>query len=334
VFNVSRWSIANPVPSILLFIMLTVAGLLGFRAMKIQQFPDIDLPMVSVTASLPGAAPAQMETEVARRIENALASAQGLKHLYTKVQDGVATVTAEFRLEKPTQEAVDDVRDAVSRMRSDLPADLRDPVIAKMDLAGTPVLSYTVASDRADEEALSWFVDNDGQPSACWRCAAWARSRASAAPTARCRWSWTRPHAGAGRHGGRAVAPVEERAAGGGRRPRPARRRRAVGAHHRHRADGRRAGGAGDPAGRRPPLRLDQVATVSATRWPSGAAAPPERQAGGGLRGGAGARRRRGRRARRRARGAGRAEGAPRATSRSPRPSTSSTRCRRTSTAR
>jgi multidrug efflux pump subunit AcrB len=160
VFNVSRWSIANPVPSILLFIMLTAAGLLGFRAMKIQQFPDIDLPMVSVTASLPGAAPAQMETEVARRIENALASAQGLKHLYTKVQDGVATVTAEFRLEKPTQEAVDDVRDAVSRIRSELPADLRDPVVAKLNLAGTAVLSYTVASASLDEEALSWYVDN------------------------------------------------------------------------------------------------------------------------------------------------------------------------------
>ncbi len=159
-FNVSRWSIANPVPSILLFIMLTAAGLLGFRAMKIQQFPDIDLPMVSVTASLPGAAPAQMETEVARRIENALASAQGLKHLYTKVQDGVATVTAEFRLEKPTQEAVDDVRDAVSRIRSELPADLRDPVVAKLNLAGTAVLSYTVASRSLDEEALSWYVDN------------------------------------------------------------------------------------------------------------------------------------------------------------------------------
>jgi hypothetical protein len=140
--------------------MLTAAGLLGFRAMKIQQFPDIDLPMVSVTASLPGAAPAQMETEVARKIENALASAQGLKHLYTKVQDGVATVTAEFRLEKPTQEAVDDVRDAVSRVRSELPADLRDPVVAKLNLAGTAVLSYTVASASLDEEALSWYVDN------------------------------------------------------------------------------------------------------------------------------------------------------------------------------
>ena len=159
-FNVSRWSIANPVPAILLFIMLTVAGLLGFRAMKIQNFPDIELPTILVTASLPGTAPAQMETEVARKIENALATIQGLKHVYAKVQDGSATLTAEFRLEKPLQEALDDVRDAVARVRADLPADLRDPVITKMNLSGSPILTYTVSSSSMDDEALSWFVDN------------------------------------------------------------------------------------------------------------------------------------------------------------------------------
>jgi multidrug efflux pump subunit AcrB len=158
--NVSSWSIRNPTPSILLFVMLTLAGLMGFRAMKIQNFPDIDLPMVTVTASLPGASPAQLETEVARKIENSLATIQGIKHIYATIQDGTATLTAEFRLEKPTQEAVDDVRDAVSRVRSDLPADLRDPVIKKVDLAGTPILTYTVASKKMDDEALSWFVDN------------------------------------------------------------------------------------------------------------------------------------------------------------------------------
>ena len=157
--NVSAWCIKNPIPSVLFFIMLTLAGLLGFRAMKIQNFPDIDLPTVTVTASLPGASPAQLETEVARKIENSMATLQGVKHIYTKVQDGVATVTVEFRLEKPTQEAVDDVRDAVSRVRSDLPGDLRDPVISKMNLAGVPILTYTVASKRMDDEALSWFVD-------------------------------------------------------------------------------------------------------------------------------------------------------------------------------
>ena len=158
--NVSSWSIRNPTPSILLFIMLTLAGLFGFRAMKIQNFMDIDLPMVNVTAALPGASPAQLETDVARKIENSLATVQGVKHIYTTLTDGVATIMVEFRLEKPTQEAVDDVRDAVSRVRADLPSDLRDPVIKKVDLAGTPILTYTVASDRMDDEALSWFVDN------------------------------------------------------------------------------------------------------------------------------------------------------------------------------
>ena len=159
-FNVSAWSIRKPVPSVLLFIMLTIVGLMSFRAMKIQQFPDIDLPTITVTASLPGASPAQLETEVARKIENSIATLQGVKHIYTKVQDGSASITTEFRLEKPTQEALDDVRDAVQRIRSDLPGDLRDPVINKMELSGAPILTYTVASQRMDDEALSWFVDN------------------------------------------------------------------------------------------------------------------------------------------------------------------------------
>ena len=158
--NVSAWSIRNPIPAVLMFVMLTLAGLVAFKAMKIQQFMDVDLPTVTVTATLPGAAPAQMETEVARKIENAVATLQGVKHIYTKVQDGTAIVDVEFRLEKPTQEALDDVRDAVSRIRADLPGDLKDPVISKMNLAGAPILTYTIASTRMDDEALSWFVDN------------------------------------------------------------------------------------------------------------------------------------------------------------------------------
>ncbi len=158
--NVSAWSIRNPTPAILLFVMLTLLGVMAFRAMKVQQFMDIDLPMVTVTASLPGAAPAQMETEVARKIENSVATLQGIKHMYTRVQDGTVTIDVEFRLEKQTQEAVDDVRDAISRIRADLPGDLKDPVISRVNLAGMPILTYTVSSSRMDDEALSWFVDN------------------------------------------------------------------------------------------------------------------------------------------------------------------------------
>jgi multidrug efflux pump subunit AcrB len=166
--NVSSWSIRNPIPAVMLFVLLTFGGLLSFNAMKVQNFPDIDLPTVSVTASLPGAAPAQLETDVARKLEDSLATLQGLKHIYTKVQDGAVTITAEFRLEKPVQEAVDDVRSAVARVRSDLPGDLREPIVTKMDLAGQPVLAYTISSvpkgssgSGMDEEALSWFVDNE-----------------------------------------------------------------------------------------------------------------------------------------------------------------------------
>ena len=159
--NVSSWSIKNPIPAVMLFVMLTFAGLLSFNAMKVQNFPDIDLPTVTVTASLPGAAPAQLETEVARKLENSIATVQGLKHIYTSVSDGAVTVTAEFRLEKPVQEAVDDVRSAVARVRSDLPGDVRDPIVNKMDMAAQPVLAFTIKSNKLDAEALSWFVDND-----------------------------------------------------------------------------------------------------------------------------------------------------------------------------
>jgi multidrug efflux pump subunit AcrB len=158
--NVSSWSIRNPTPSVLLFILLTFAGAMGFWKMKVQNFPDVDLPMVAVSAELPGASPAQLENDVARRIEDSLATVQGIKHIQSTLTDGNADFTVEFRLGKPPQEALDDVRDAVSRVRADLPADLRDPVIRKIEIAGTPILTYTVSATGLDEEALSWFVDN------------------------------------------------------------------------------------------------------------------------------------------------------------------------------
>ena len=158
--NLSAWSIRNPIPAVMLFVLLTLAGLLSFRAMKVQNFPDMDLPVVMVTAVLPGAAPGQLESDVARKIENAIATTQGLKHITTTLTDGVATIAAEYQLEKPVQEAVDDVRSAVSRVRADLPADLRDPIVAKLELSAQPILAFAIASKRMDDEALSWFVDD------------------------------------------------------------------------------------------------------------------------------------------------------------------------------
>ena len=157
--NVSAWSIRNPVPSLVLFVLLSLAGMLAFKSMKVQNFPDLDLPTIMVTATLPGASPGQMETEVARKIENAVVSVQGLKNIYTKVQDGTVLVSCEFRIEKPVQEALDEIRSAVNGVRTDLPAALLEPSIRKLDFAGAPVLAFTIASDNMDAEGLSWFVD-------------------------------------------------------------------------------------------------------------------------------------------------------------------------------
>lgn len=158
--NLSSWSIKNPIPAAMIFVLLTLAGLFAFKQMKVQNFPDMDLPIVIVTAALPGASPAQLENDVARKVENSIATLQGIKHVTSTLTDGAATIAAEFVLEKPIQEAVDDVRSAVSRVRSDMPADLRDPIVTKLDLASQPILAFAIASERLDEEALSWFVDD------------------------------------------------------------------------------------------------------------------------------------------------------------------------------
>ncbi|NOS98276.1 MAG: efflux RND transporter permease subunit [Methylotenera sp.] len=158
--NISSWSIKNPVPALILFILLCLAGSMSFNSMKVQNFPDLDLPTVTVSAALPGASPDQLETQVARKIENSIAKLQGLRHISTTIQDGSVSITAEFRLEKSVQEAVDDVRSAVSEVRADLPNNLREPIVSKLNVAGSPILAFTIASNRMDAEALSWFVDD------------------------------------------------------------------------------------------------------------------------------------------------------------------------------
>ena len=159
--NFSAWSIRNPVPSLMLFLLLTLGGLFSFHQMKVQNFPDVEIPTVIVTAAQPGATPGQLENEVARKLENSLATVQGVKHINTTIVDGAVTLMVEFRLEKEIQEAVDDTRSAIARVRADLPEALREPIVSKLDFASMPVLAYTVAAPRMDAAELSWYVDND-----------------------------------------------------------------------------------------------------------------------------------------------------------------------------
>ncbi|HSI60724.1 MAG TPA: efflux RND transporter permease subunit [Ideonella sp.] len=158
--NFATWSIRNPIPVLLLFALLALAGLRGFQQLSIQNLPDLDLPTVSITLSQPGAAPAQLEAEVARKVENSLATLAGLKHTRTAITDGQVQIQAEFVLEKKLSDALIETKDAVDRVRSDLPAELLQPAVSAVVVRGAPMLTYAIASTRLDEEALSWFVDD------------------------------------------------------------------------------------------------------------------------------------------------------------------------------
>lgn len=159
--NFSALSIRNPVPAVLLFILLTAGGLLAFSRLAIQNFPDMVLPTVQVSATLEGAAPAQLETEVARKIEDRLASLRLLDHITTTITDGVVSINVSFQLEKDSQEALNEVRNAVDSASSDLPSAMQTPSVTNVTVQGSPLVTYALRSVRLDETELSWFVDNE-----------------------------------------------------------------------------------------------------------------------------------------------------------------------------
>ncbi|MDT4289291.1 efflux RND transporter permease subunit [Methylomonas sp. MO1] len=157
----ASWSIRNPIPSILLFILLSLAGLRGLQQLSIQSLPDLDLPSVIVKLNQPGAAPAQLETEVARKVEDSIATLSGLKHIRTSITDGLVQINVEFILEKKLSDALIETKDAVDRVRSDLPTSVLQPSISAVTVGGAPILTYAIASTKLDEEALSWRVDDN-----------------------------------------------------------------------------------------------------------------------------------------------------------------------------
>lgn len=159
--NFSAWSIRNPVPAILLFVVLTFLGLVSFQKLGIQNFPDMDLPTINVNASLEGASPSQLETEVARKLEDQIAALSGVEHITTTITDGAVAISVQFRLETNSEEALNQVRNAVDSAKAELPAEMQSPTVSKLTTSGGAIVTYTVRSDRMAEEPLSWFVDSE-----------------------------------------------------------------------------------------------------------------------------------------------------------------------------
>ncbi|MDH4105694.1 MAG: efflux RND transporter permease subunit [Gammaproteobacteria bacterium] len=159
--SLASWSVRNPIPTTLLCVMLSIAGLWGFHALSIKNFPDLDFPTVEANLTLPGALPEQLETEVARPVEDSIATVNGIKHISTRISEGTVRITIEFLLGTNLSDAVNDVQDAISKVRTSLPADLEEPVVSKLTITpGGPIATFAVTSTAMDEEALSWFVDD------------------------------------------------------------------------------------------------------------------------------------------------------------------------------
>jgi multidrug efflux pump subunit AcrB len=158
--NVSAWAIRQPLPSIVIMAAIVAIGFLGFQSMPITRMPNIDVPVISVVVTQFGASPTDLETQVTKKIEDAVAGVEGANHLYTFISDGIANTTIEFRLEVDTDRALNDVKDAVTRIRHDLPRGIDDPMIQRYDIVGLPILTYAAIAPGKTAEELSWFVED------------------------------------------------------------------------------------------------------------------------------------------------------------------------------
>ncbi len=158
--NFSAWSIRNPVAPLLAFFLLLILGWQSFNALPITRFPNIDVPLVAVSVAQSGAAPAEMESQVTKEIEDAVAGLTGAKRVTSTVTDGLSTTVIEFRMEVPTDKAVQDVKDAVDQIRGDLPGGIESPIVTRIDVEGQAIMTFAVHAPDMTMEEISWFVDD------------------------------------------------------------------------------------------------------------------------------------------------------------------------------
>jgi multidrug efflux pump subunit AcrB len=158
--NISAWAIRNPVAPIVMFIALLLAGVMAFMSMDVNEQPDIEFPAAQVTIAQPGAAPTELETQVTQKVEAAVRNVVGVDEINSSVREGTSSTFIQFAIGTPVDRAVNDVRDAVANIRSDLPEGILEPQVARINAVGTPIGFFSAESRDMSLEELSWFVDN------------------------------------------------------------------------------------------------------------------------------------------------------------------------------
>ncbi len=158
--NISAWAIRNPVPPLVLFFALTLAGIVSFMRMDVNNDPDIDFPVVIVVISQPGAAPTELENQVTNRVESAVRSLQGIDEITSTVTEGSSTTVVQLAIGTPIDRAVNDTRDKIAQIRSDLPEGILEPQIFRADTTDNDLASYSAIASDMTVEQLSWYIDN------------------------------------------------------------------------------------------------------------------------------------------------------------------------------
>ena len=158
--NISSWCIRNPVPPIVLFVGLMLAGLISFAGMQVNNNPDIDFPAAIVTVVQPGAAPNEMETQITQRVESAIRGLNGIDEINSSVSEGNSTTFVQFQIGTPTDRGVNDVRNAIAQIRGNLPEGILEPQIQRVDISGDPILYVGAETTDMSLEELSWYIDN------------------------------------------------------------------------------------------------------------------------------------------------------------------------------
>ncbi|WP_066826748.1 efflux RND transporter permease subunit [Sphingomonas mali] len=158
--NISAWSIRNPVPSLVLFFMLTVAGLVSFATMQVNNDPDIDFPVVIVSVSQPGAAPTELENQVTQKVEAAVRSLSGIDEINSNVTEGNSVTIVQLDIGTPIDRAVEDVRSALQQIRGNLPDGILEPQVERANTTGNDLANYAAISTDMTIEQLSWYIDN------------------------------------------------------------------------------------------------------------------------------------------------------------------------------
>jgi len=156
----SAWAIRNPIFPILAFIGLMVAGITSFQDMDVQDNPDIEFPVVTVSISQPGAAPPEVVNQITQRVEAAVQTLDGVENLYSSASEGNSFTSIEFAIGTDVDDAVNEVKGEIDNIRGELPDGILEPRISKQATSSRPIVSFGVSADDMTLEQLSWFIDD------------------------------------------------------------------------------------------------------------------------------------------------------------------------------